>query len=594
MVESIMVQENREKRYWFIPKRANVHQMLAFIHGMIIRNYNGQTWNTSKQDTLNLELSKLGATRNGKKISPQGMRTLLASVHYLGFVYLDNSTTPTTIHLTNAGIIFYEAHKNQLVKIDSLGQSDKIVKSSRSVLSQFNKLQITNPIILKDCEDIFVFPFRVTLKIILELGYLDIEEIALYVFNIKEMLEIDKAIKEIEIFRNLDEVDRRELISSFKKTQLGSISLVKAPSSGYFIQFCVATGLFESQLKFINNLNRSVNVLQLKENSKDEAIQLYNEYKNINTYDFKENLMLWIQYFGDPKVNFPPISGKIKNNSGNEIYIEIVDSLNLNFILSDIIPNGSMREFPTFENFQYIIKVFDVSTGNKIHESEFLGHENLVIDINEQAQNIIPNSFAYFKEQIIAHSQSTNFDGFMLSKLELLKRERNIDKLQDKSLRGAYYEYLFSSALLELVSEGIIDDAYWNGSISNYSLPVSAPGSDGRPDIVFIIDDIHYVLELTTIKSKSMQERAEMSSVPQHIIKYAVEHPSNVVRGIFCAPIIHERVNISMLTNINSYHKSNVSFVSLSDTKLLEIFSNTSKQGIIDSFDKEFFLRLKR
>ena len=589
MVESIMVQENREKRYWFIPKRANVHQMLAFIHGMIIRNYNGQTWNTSKQDTLNLELSRLGATRNGKKISPQGMRTLLASVHYLGFVYLDNSTTPTTIHLTNAGIVFYEAHKNQLVKIDSLGQSDKIVKSSRSVLSQFNKLQITNPIILKDCEDIFVFPFRVTLKIILELGYLDKEEIALYVFNIKEMLEIDKAIKEIEIFRNLDEVDRRELISSFKKTQLGNISLVQAPSSGYFIQFCVATGLFESKLNFINNLNRSVNVLQLKENSKDEAIQLYNEYKNINTYDFKENLMLWIQYFGDPKVNFPPISGKIKNNSGNEIYIEIVDSLNLNFILSDIIPNGSMREFPTFENFQYIIKVFDVSTGNKIHESEFLGHENLVIDINEQAQNIIPNSFAYFKEQIIAHSQSTNFDGFMLSKLELLKRERNIDKLQDKSLRGAYYEYLFSSALLELVSEGIIDDAYWNGSISNYSLPVSAPGSDGRPDIVFIIDDIHYVLELTTIKSKSMQERAEMSSVPQHIIKYAVEHPSNVVRGIFCAPIIHERVNISMLTNINSYHESNVSFVSLSDTKLLEIFSNTSKQGIIDSFDKEFF-----
>ena len=165
MVESIMVQENREKRYWFIPKRANVHQMLAFIHGMIIRNYNGQTWNTSKQDTLNLELSRLGATRNGRKISPQGMRTLLASVHYLGFVYLDNSTTPTTIHLTNAGIFFYEAHKNQLVKIDSLGQSDKIVKSSRSVLSQFNKLQITNPIILKDCEDIFVFPPNCKMKL---------------------------------------------------------------------------------------------------------------------------------------------------------------------------------------------------------------------------------------------------------------------------------------------------------------------------------------------------------------------------------------------------------------------------------------------
>ena len=40
------------------------------------------------------------------------------------------------------------------------------------------KLQITNPIINKDCENIYVFPFRFMLKILLRLKYLDKEEIA--------------------------------------------------------------------------------------------------------------------------------------------------------------------------------------------------------------------------------------------------------------------------------------------------------------------------------------------------------------------------------------------------------------------------------
>ena len=70
-----MASKNRDKEVWFVPKRANVHQMIALLHGIIKRNYDGTTWNTSKQDTLNLELKNLGATKSGNKIAPQGMRT---------------------------------------------------------------------------------------------------------------------------------------------------------------------------------------------------------------------------------------------------------------------------------------------------------------------------------------------------------------------------------------------------------------------------------------------------------------------------------------------------------------------------------------
>ena len=39
-----------------------------------------------------------------------------------------------------------------------------------------------------------------------------------------------------------------------------------------------------------------------------------------------------------------------------------------------------------------------------------------------------------------------------------------------------------------------------------YGLPTQAPGGKtGTPDIVFAVDDLHIVIELTTIKAKSLQ-----------------------------------------------------------------------------------------
>lgn len=46
--------------------------------------------------------------------------------------------------------------------------------------------------------------------------------------------------------------------------------------------------------------------------------------------------------------------------------------------------------------------------------------------------------------------------------------------------------------------------------------------------MIFVIDDIHFVLELTTIKPKSMQFRAEGSSVPDHVRLYKGDSDKNV------------------------------------------------------------------
>ena len=116
-----MAQGNRSKEIWLIPKRGSLHQTICLIDGIIERNYSRSTWNPQKQNNLGVNLKKWGATNSGKNISPQAIRTLTASIpQYLGFLYINTSTTPNTICLTKAGENLWNKHKDDLVKINNL------------------------------------------------------------------------------------------------------------------------------------------------------------------------------------------------------------------------------------------------------------------------------------------------------------------------------------------------------------------------------------------------------------------------------------------------------------------------------------------
>ena len=166
--------------------------------------------------------------------------------------------------------------------------------------------------------------------------------------------------------------------------------------------------------------------------------------------------------------------------------------------------------------------------------------------------------------------------------LGMLSKMTGINKTSDKSLRGAYLEFYFYELLEKLKEEKVVDDVIWNGKVGKYGLPNSAPGGKtGTPDIVFAIDDVHFVLELTTIKAKSTQFSAEGSSVPDHIKLYK-ETTSNKVVGVFCAPCIHERNTASMQSTISAYKiklncMTNADLVDLLKTK----DKDTIKKGLL-------------
>lgn len=120
-----MAQKNRDKEFWLIPKRANLHQSILLTKGIIDLNYDLKTWNGAKQDRLGSYLGKNGATNNGKNITPQAVRTLLASIpQYLGFLYINSNTTPNTLVVTDAGKKLVDFHKNDFKTMKNLKEGE--------------------------------------------------------------------------------------------------------------------------------------------------------------------------------------------------------------------------------------------------------------------------------------------------------------------------------------------------------------------------------------------------------------------------------------------------------------------------------------
>lgn len=581
-----MAQKDRTKEIWLIPKRVNLHQTICLIDGIIERKYDGTSWNPQKQNNLGVNLKKWGATNDGKNISPQAIRTLVASIpQYLGFVYINTDTTPNTICLTEAGMALWKNHKEELVKVPNLrAEKDYLITEAEEVLFQMEKLQITNPIIQKDCENIYVFPFRFMLRVLLEVSYLDKEEIAYFLFKVRNEDEIDVIVQEILNFRKLNLASRKSLIDAFKKTHIGNITLVKAPSSGYYMSLCQITGIIDRLNIEPNNVEGSLSAIKINDKYIPYVNEMLNKkYNKAEVYDFADNLKLWIDYIGKPDRMYPPININVHNSTNHSYLIQIFKDGKCEF--DDLLEQEDIQQYPMFVEEDYNLKIIDVETGQELSEVTIIpsfDKRDFEIHVENEKDTEYVESIEEISNQINEHCLATNFAEKTLNYLNTLSKVTGIDKTTDKSLRGAYLEYYFYKLITKLKENNIVDDVIWNGRIGKYGLPVSAPGGKtGTPDLVFIIGDRHIVLELTTIRPKALQFSAEGSSVPDHIRLYR-DNTDNNVMGIFCAPVIHERNEAAMLSTIATY---GIKLKCITNEELVKILKESQREELIRWLD---------
>lgn len=531
---------SRSLEIWHIPKRQNIHQVIGAVEILISDEFNGKSWTTMKQEKFNTLLGRNWLTEWWRPLSPSARRTLEALIKYLGFIFVDNTTTPATIHVTNAGRELITKHSSVLW----LGRNLIIVSKdwneiteSDVVKHQMSKLQITNPVVREDCLNILLFPFRVTLKLILELGFLTKEELWYIVFSMKKDDEFNLILEKIKTFRQLPE-DRRNIeIELFKETEIGNLTLVQAPTTWYYMWLCVATGLCE----------RKGWSLYIVDSKMDEIYWILEKYKDVHAFDFGDNLMLWIDYFWDFSKVMPPLLTNIKTNLPEKTYVRIFNSSNTE-VASGVVTNEYGGFNPAlFKDELYQFDFFSFSNAKLSHsEKRHITSDTLIFNLPTTGQ-IKPLDYSIDKieKNILELVSAKDFDSEYSQHIHMVSSITGKTNFNIAQLRWWRLEYLFFLLLSFYKDKWVIDDIIWNWRIDEFGIMYPALWwKEWFPDIYFFIWSKLYVLELTTIRANAMQWSAEWASVHDHIMNLQRKMgTSHSIIWIFCAPSIAPRVN---------------------------------------------------
>jgi len=537
----------RSLEIWHIPKRQNIHQIIGAVEILSQDEFNGKSWTSMRQENFNTKLGRSGLTNTGKPLSPSARRTLEALMKYLGFIFIDNTTTPPTINVTNAGLELLKKHGSVLNKRRNLRlvyKNKEEILESPVVEHQMVKLQITNPVIKEDCVNILLFPFRITLKLLLDLGKLTKDELGYIVFSMKSEDEYNLIIERINSFRSLPDDRRNAEIEAFKKTELGNLTLVQAPTATYYMGLCVGTGLCE----------KNGNELLARKDKMNEIEAILKKFAGIKPFNFADNFRLWIDYYGNIERLRPPLLVNVKCKRPVYTYVRVLDLDDKELEHGVISKEKSELNFPLFLGEKYKFEFFSFSTAEKVHEEIVeIKNDKLTFDLKSSQESTGKWDEKSINLKILDLIQHRDFDAEYLQHLEVVKKITKKDNFNTSLLRGGRLEYLFFRLLSVLKEKGVIDDVVWNGHLDDFGLAYPAPGGKaGYPDIYFFIGKDLFVLELTTIRSNSMQWAAEGASVHDHIMNLMKRVNGNYnVIGLFSAPVIAPRVE-NMFAHISA------------------------------------------
>ncbi|MDD5658660.1 MAG: AlwI family type II restriction endonuclease [Actinomycetota bacterium] len=540
----------RSLEIWHIPKRQNIHQIIGAVEILSQDDFNGKSWTSMRQENFNTKLGRCGLTNTGRPLSPSARRTLEALMKYLGFIFIDNTTTPPSVNVTNAGFELLKKHGSVLNRRRNLRlvyQNKEEIIESPIVEHQMNKLQITNPVIREDCVNILLFPFRITLRLLLELGKLTKEELGYIVFSMKSEDEYDLIVEKINTFRSLPDNRKNAEIEAFKKTELGNLTLVQAPTATYYMGLCVGTGLCE----------KNGDELLIRQDKVAEVEKILKKFSGIKPFDFADNLRLWIDYYGNVEKLRPPLLVNIKCKKPIYTYVRVSDTDDKELERGVISKEKSELNFPLFLGQKYKFEFFSFSNAQKIHEEIVeVKSDKLIFDPKSSQEAVSKWDEKSINAKILDLIQHRDFDAEYLQHLEVVKKITKKDNFNTSLLRGGRLEYLFYRLLSVLKEKGTIDDVVWNGHLDDFGLAYPAPGGkEGYPDVYFFVGKNLFVLELTTIRSNSMQWAAEGASVHDHIMNLIKRVNGNYnVIGLFSAPVIAPRVE-NMFAHISAREK---------------------------------------
>ena len=535
---------------WLIPKRSSIIQIIGLVEILVNEGFEGKVWNQSKQEAVATLMRKRKLTKS-RNFSAQSVRTLFANgPKYLGFVYTDADINSVNIQrkiiVTKAGELL--AKENLLAggNYANLDQWEKFHKlpTSEAISRQLFKLIMNNPITSNGGTS-NLYPYRNTLKLCLELDYLDKEEIGFLLFAMKSDLEFDITKELISEFRRLNPTKRKSLIDAYKETEAGQVTLVKAPTSNYFMSFCKISGAFSV---VDNGISKGFVLPSLEIRSAQAAQTLIDSFAKAQPFDFSNDKSLWIEYFGDTNKLLPPKNIEIEFNfdKSGEFLVKLERNRNLSKV---VIKDGDhfKENIPAFDGDEIDFEIYNDSSGSfkkdkfnvekeksSYPRGEFVVEKSSLLVFERNSRQVI---------NCLNQIATKGWDDPFLEKLEIYKALTGND-VKNNRTKGGRLEQLTSHLFENMMEDGLIDGFKWYGKIDENGIPSPAPGGkEGNPDLVFEFDGYAAVIELTTIKGTAAQwASSEAASVPDHIAKYRHNNDKAKIIGFFVAPSINDRI----------------------------------------------------
>lgn len=547
---STFVKPNLTSDVWLIPKRSSIIQIIGLVEILVNDGFEGKVWNQSKQEAVATQMRKRKLTKS-RNFSAQSVRTLFANgPKYLGFVYTDADTDSTSVQrkiiVTKAGKLL--ANENLLAggSYANLDQWEKYHKlpPSEAISRQLFKLIMNNPITTNGGTG-SLYPYRNTLKLCHELGYLDKEEIGFLLFAMKSESDYEETKNLILEFRALDPDNRKALITNYRKTEAGQVTLVKAPTAHYFMSFCKSSGAFSVVDK---GISKGVVLPSLEVKDPKDAKSLIDTFTDNYPFEFGTDKSLWIEYFGNITKASPPKSIEIDftfDKSGEYLVKLQRNGENSKVVITD--GYHFQESIPAFEGDQIDFEIH-TKMGGSVKSDKFV----ITKDKNcySRGQFVIEKSsplvFERDSKQIIKclnQITTKGWDDVFLQKLEIYMSLTGNDAKNNR-VKGGRLEQLVNHLFENMFENGLIDGFKWYGKVDINGLPSPAPGGkDGNPDLVFEIDKYAGVVELTTIKGTAAQwASSEAASVPDHIANYRHTDSKSKIVGFFVAPSINSRI----------------------------------------------------
>ena len=184
---------------------------------------------------------------------------------------LKNSDVIKTGPVVNYSIYEYESNeqlkkfKIQIETLNSIyvGYVENIVVNNETPVKNTESVDD-----IKQLKRIYSFSYVFILKILLRLKYLDEEEIALYLSKIRNEDEWDITIQEIENFRNLSKYNRKKLVTAFRETKLGKVTLAQDQYAKRYINLLVNS-----------NITKETKIMPCNKEQYLTAIEINNDFK---------------------------------------------------------------------------------------------------------------------------------------------------------------------------------------------------------------------------------------------------------------------------------------------------------------------------